>query len=130
MMNAMKSRFRKCCTRSHAGKPVVTATRGRRDAGIPHEEILHRRQLPQRLSYGHADDGEHESERQGPQHVDPTPANPDLGHHANLGRQPVVQEDTVIRRAEARLDGIVRKRNGVSVRHTVHLFGSSLRFCH
>ena len=36
--------------------------RGRRDAGIPHEEILYRRQLPQCLSYGHADDGKHKTE--------------------------------------------------------------------
>ena len=116
MMNAMKRRFRKCCTRSHAGKPALTVSSGRRDAGVPHEEILHRRQLSQRLSYRDADDGEHKTEWQGPQHVYPTPANPDLGHHANLGRQPVVQENTVVRRAEVRLDGIVCERNRLSTR--------------
>ena len=91
--------------------------RGRRDAGIPHEEILHRRQLPQGLSDGHADDGEHKTEWQGPQHVYPTPANPDLGHHADLGRQPVVQENTVVRRAEVRLDGIVWERGEARLYH-------------
>jgi hypothetical protein len=91
--------------------------RRRRDAGVPHEEILHRRQLPQCLSYGHADDGEHKTDWQGPQHVYPTLVNPNLGHHANLGRQPVVQENTVVGRAEVRLDGIVRERNGASARH-------------
>ena len=95
--------------------------RGRRDARIAHEEILHRRQFPQRLSDGHADDGEHKTEWQRPQHVEPTPANPDLRHHADLGRQPVVQENTVVRRAEARLDGIVRE---VSIRHTARFIDS------
>jgi hypothetical protein len=32
MMNAMKRRFRKCCTRSHAGKPALTV---RADGGTP-----------------------------------------------------------------------------------------------
>jgi hypothetical protein len=31
-MNAMKRRFKKCCIRSHAGKPVVTASA---DGGTP-----------------------------------------------------------------------------------------------
>ena len=86
---------------------VGNGQRGRRDAGVPQEEILHRRQFPQRLSHGHADDGEHKPDRQRPQHVEPTPADPDLGHDANLGRHPIVQEHAVVRRAEACLDGIV-----------------------
>ena len=88
-------------------KTVGDDPRGRRDAGIPHEENLHRRQFPQCLSYSHANDGKHESKWQQPQYVYPITANPDLRHHADLGRQPVVQENTVIRRAEARLDWIV-----------------------
>ena len=49
------------------------------------------------------------------------------GHHADLGRQPGVQENTVVRRAEARLDGIMRERSRVSACHTAHFFGSALR---
>src|SRR6185312_7429142 len=92
--------------------------RGVRNARIPQDEILHRRQLPQRLSDCHADDGEYKSDRQGPQHVEPTPANPNLWHHAFLGRQPVAQKNTVVRGSEVRLDGIVWERSGLSVSHT------------
>ena len=102
--------------------------RGWRHAGVPHEEILHRGQLPQRLSYGHTDDDQHKTNGQAPQHVDPALANPDLGYHTDLGRQPVVQENTVVRRAEARLDGIVREWSRVSACHTAHFFGLALRF--
>jgi hypothetical protein len=77
------------------------------------------------LSYRDANDGEHETERQRPQHVYPTPADPDLGHHANLGRQPAIQENAVVRRAQVRLDGIVRERNVVSASHTAHFIGSA-----
>src|SRR6476620_8816041 len=92
--------------------------RGRWDAGIPHEEILHRRQFPQCLSCSHANYGKHESKWQQPQYVYPITANPDLRHHADLGRQPIVQENTVVCRAEARRDGIVRRWREVSIRHT------------
>ena len=84
-MNAMKSRFRKCCTRSHAGKTVGDGPCGRRDTRIVHEEFLDRRQFPQRLSDGHADDGKHKTDRQDPQHVDPMLADPDLGYYASCG---------------------------------------------
>jgi hypothetical protein len=105
------------------GKTGADNESGRRDARVPHEEILHCRQLSQPLSYRDADDGEHKTEWQRPQHVYPTPANPDLGHHANLRRQPIVQEDAVVRRAEIRRDGIMRERNALSTRHTVQFFG-------
>ena len=99
-------------------KAGVDDQSGWRSAGVPHEEILHRRQLAQSLSYRHARHHQHKTHRQRPQHVYPTPANPNLGHHANLGRQPVVQANTIVRRAEARLDWIVRKRDRVSARHS------------
>src|SRR6185312_10779697 len=73
---------------------------GWRCAGISHQELLHCRQLPQGLSNSHTDNEEHKTEREGPQYVDPTLANPDLGYDANLRWQPVVQENAVVRVAE------------------------------
>jgi hypothetical protein len=116
-MNAMKRRFRKWLNPQPRRETVDDGPRGPRDAGVPHEEILHGRKLSHCLGYGDADDGEHRNARQGPQHIDPTPANPNLGHDASPGRQPVVQENTIVRRAEARLDGIVREWSGMRVRH-------------
>jgi len=88
-----------------------------------HEEFPDRRQFPQSLSDGHAHDGKHKTDRQDPQHIDPVPADPDLGHDASLRRQPVVQEKPVVGGSEVRLDGIVWERNGLSFSHTSHFFG-------
>ena len=106
------------------GKACGDRMSGRWDARVTHEKILHRRQFSQRLSDRDANDREHKTEWQRPQHVYPTPANPDLGHHANLGRQPVVQKNAVVRRAEIRLDGIMRRRNELSTLHITRFFGA------
>ena len=92
--------------------------RRRCHAGISHEKILHRRQFSQCLSYGHADDDEHKTEWQRPQHVYPTLANPNFWHHADLRRQPVVQENTIVRRAKVCLNGIVLMCNFASFHHS------------
>lgn len=44
-------------------KTSVDGQSGRRDARVPHKEILYRRQIPQPPSKGDACDGEHETER-------------------------------------------------------------------
>jgi hypothetical protein len=43
-------------------KTGVDGQSGRRDAGVPHKEILYRRQFTQALSYGDADDAKHKTE--------------------------------------------------------------------
>jgi len=58
-----------------------------------------------------------------------SPANPDLWYYASLGWQPVVQKNTIVRRAEFRLDEIVDERGEFSIRHTAHFVCSVLRFC-
>ena len=45
-MNAMKSRFRKCCAGRPRRKAVGDGPRGRRDTRVAHEEFLDRRQSP------------------------------------------------------------------------------------
>ena len=82
--------------------------RGGRDARVAHEEILHRRDLPQCLRDGHADHQQYESNRQCPQHVDPALTDPDPGNHACLRRQPVIQANPVVRGAQTCLQRIMR----------------------
>jgi hypothetical protein len=43
-------------------KTSVDGQSGRRDARVPHKEILYRRQFTQALSYGDADDAKHKTE--------------------------------------------------------------------
>ena len=61
-MNAMKRRFRKCCTRSHAGKPSVTARADQGTPGYRTRKSCTAGKLPHCLGYGDADDGEHKTD--------------------------------------------------------------------
>ena len=88
-------------------------------AGVTQEKLLHRRQLQQCLSYGYTNDPEHKTERQDPQNVEPMPPNPDLWYDANLWRQPVVQENPVVRRTESRFEEVMQGR--VSACHMAHI---------
>ena len=107
-MNVMKNRFRKCMQPQPSREARADRRSRCRDAGIAQQEFLDCRHLPQRLRQRHAQNQQPEGERQGPQHVDPAPADADLGRHAGLRRQPVAQANAIVCRAEACGDGVVR----------------------
>ena len=84
-------------------KSRVHRLRGRRKAGVAHEEVLNARHRAQLLGDRNTEDQESDDERYSPQDVDPSAAQPDAWDHTLLRRQPVAQTKTVIRSAQAPL---------------------------
>jgi hypothetical protein len=91
-----------------AGEPGRDAKRRGRNTGIADEEFLHGRDLPQRLTHGHADHEQREDQRQGSKGIDPMPAESNLRHDTGLRRQPMVQTGPVVGGAERSLKRIMR----------------------
>ena len=96
--------------------------RGLRDTRVVLDECLNARKAAQALCKGDQENERRGSDRYRPQDADPAPAYADARDDALLRGQPVAHGNAVVRRAQRRRDGTVRRQFDLDrVRHKLGL---------
>src|SRR6185312_14305526 len=101
-------------------KPGIDRGRELRDTRVILDEGLDAWKFSQALRESNQENESHGSDWQRPQDADPATSYADAGNNPLLRRQPLAHDDTIVRRAQSRRDGIVWQTFDLHrVRHTL-----------
>ena len=90
-----------------------------RRARIADQKRLDFRHRPQRLCHSNASDKKNEGDRRRPEQAEPSFSEPNTGNDTRLRRHPVIEQDAIVCRGEARLDRIVERLCGTDIFHDI-----------